>query len=77
MRGTRSAESRTEIIPAPSLSPSPGPGFASPSRTRGFPFLCRLKTRPETVCAVDVRNGPADLLKDRLPGALQIPQNMI
>lgn len=40
-------------------------------------LLERMKTHPETVCVIDVRNGPASLLKDRIPGALQIPQSVI
>lgn len=40
-------------------------------------LLERIKTHPETVCVIDVRNGPASLLKDRIPGALQIPQSVI
>lgn len=36
-----------------------------------------LKTHPEGICVVDVRNGPARLLGDRVPDALQIPQNVI
>ena len=40
-------------------------------------LLKRMKTHPESVCVVDVRNGPAELLGDRIVGSLQIPQNMI
>ena len=36
-----------------------------------------LETHPESICVVDVRNGPAKLLGDRVPDALQIPQNVI
>jgi len=36
-----------------------------------------LKTNPEHVCVIDVRNGPAELIKDRIPNALQIPQNVL
>jgi rhodanese-related sulfurtransferase len=39
--------------------------------------LKMLKTHPESICVVDVRNGPAKLIGDRIPGALQIPQNVI
>lgn len=40
-------------------------------------LLKTMQARPETVCVVDVRNGPADLLEVRIAGALQIPQNML
>jgi rhodanese-related sulfurtransferase len=40
-------------------------------------LLTKLKINPERICVVDVRNGPAHLLKDRIPTARQIPQNMI
>jgi rhodanese-related sulfurtransferase len=33
-----------------------------------------LKERPEEICLVDVRNGPAELLKEKIPGALVIGQ---
>jgi rhodanese-related sulfurtransferase len=33
-----------------------------------------LASHPETICIVDVRNGPAEMLKDRIKGALQIPE---
>src|SRR5665213_3191127 len=36
-----------------------------------------LKTHPESICVVDVRNGPPKLLGERVPNALQIPQNVI
>lgn len=36
-----------------------------------------MKTNPESICVVDVRNGPASLIKDRVPTALQIPQDEI
>jgi len=40
-------------------------------------LLKMMKSRPEGICVVDVRNGPANVLHDRIPGALQIPQNTI
>jgi rhodanese-related sulfurtransferase len=40
-------------------------------------LLQRLKISPGRICVVDVRNGPAQLLKDRIPTARQIPQNVI
>lgn len=36
-----------------------------------------LKAEPESICIIDVRNGPAPLLKERIKGALQIPQSII
>jgi rhodanese-related sulfurtransferase len=33
-----------------------------------------LKTDPGSICIIDVRNGPAAMLKDRIKGALQIPE---
>lgn len=39
--------------------------------------LQALKTKPTPLCVIDVRNGPASLLRERLPGALQIPQNVM
>jgi rhodanese-related sulfurtransferase len=36
-----------------------------------------LQSNPESICIVDVRNGPAAMLKDRIKGALQIPQENI
>ena len=33
-----------------------------------------LQTHPERICGVDVRNGAAKLLGDRIYDALQIPQ---
>jgi len=40
-------------------------------------LLAAMKTRNNQICVVDVRNGPAELIKDRIPNALQIPQNVI
>jgi rhodanese-related sulfurtransferase len=39
--------------------------------------LRRIRANPSSICVVDVRNGPAQLLADRIPGALQIPQGTI
>jgi len=39
--------------------------------------LRRIRANPSSICVVDVRNGPAQLLADRIPGALQIPQGAI
>jgi len=36
-----------------------------------------LRTHPESACVVDVRNGPADVLAERIPGAWQMPQSTI
>jgi len=36
-----------------------------------------MKSTPDRICVIDVRNGPADLLADRIAGALQIPQSEI
>lgn len=36
-----------------------------------------MHSRRDQMCVVDVRNGPVELIKDRLPQALQIPQNVI
>jgi rhodanese-related sulfurtransferase len=36
-----------------------------------------LASDPESICIVDVRNGPAAMLKDRIKGALQIPESAI
>ncbi len=40
-------------------------------------LLRRIKGAASSVCVIDVRNGPAQLLADRIPGALQIPQSAI
>jgi rhodanese-related sulfurtransferase len=40
-------------------------------------LLKSIKSDPSSICVVDVRNGPPQLLGDRIPGALQIPQNTI
>jgi rhodanese-related sulfurtransferase len=39
--------------------------------------LRRIRATPSSVCVVDVRNGSAQLLADRIPGALQIPQSAL
>lgn len=36
-----------------------------------------LQANSGRICPVDVRNGPASLLHARIPGALQIPQNLL
>jgi rhodanese-related sulfurtransferase len=36
-----------------------------------------LKQNPESICIVDVRIGPATLLKEKIKGAIQIPQDQI
>ena len=36
-----------------------------------------LRSNPKSICVVDVRNGTAELLKDRIVGAMQIPQSVI
>lgn len=36
-----------------------------------------MQATPTNICLVDVRNGPAELLKDRILGALQVPQTVI
>ena len=40
-------------------------------------LLRRIKGAPSSICVVDVRNGPPQILIDRIPGALQIPQSTI
>jgi rhodanese-related sulfurtransferase len=40
-------------------------------------LLDALKKDPGRICVIDVRNGPAALIKDRIPDALRIPQNVI
>jgi rhodanese-related sulfurtransferase len=40
-------------------------------------LLAMMKMQRDHICVVDVRNGPAELIKDRIPNALQIPQNVI
>ena len=40
-------------------------------------LLLELKSAPDQICVVDVRNGPASLLVDRIAGAIQIPQSEI
>ena len=37
--------------------------------------IYKMRSDPEQICVVDVRNGPAALLVDRIPGALQVPQS--
>ena len=41
------------------------------------PGVRRIKGTPSSICVVDVRNGPPEILIDRIPGALQIPQSTI
>jgi len=36
-----------------------------------------LNSKSGRICVVDVRNGPAELIRDRVIYALQIPQNQI
>lgn len=36
-----------------------------------------LDSRAAHICAVDVRNGPASVIKDRIPGALQMPLSVM
>ena len=36
-----------------------------------------MRSDPDRIRVVDVRNGPATLLVDRIPGALQVPQSEI
>jgi rhodanese-related sulfurtransferase len=36
-----------------------------------------LKVSPNTICVVDVRNGPAELLKQRIVGAIQLPESLV
>jgi rhodanese-related sulfurtransferase len=33
-----------------------------------------LQANPGSICIVDVRNGPAAMLKERIKGALQVPE---
>lgn len=40
-------------------------------------LLGLLTTDPGQISVVDVRNGPPSLLKERIPTALQIPQNVL
>jgi rhodanese-related sulfurtransferase len=40
-------------------------------------LLRRIKGAPSSIGVVDVRNGPPQILVDRIPGALQIPQSTI
>lgn len=40
-------------------------------------LLHEMRSNPHGICVVDVRNGPATLLIDRIVGALQIPQSEI
>ncbi len=39
--------------------------------------LAALKGNSGRICVVDVRNGPAELIRDRVIHALQVPQNVI
>ena len=39
--------------------------------------LRALRTSPGRLYVIDVRNGPAEVLGERIPGARQIPQNVI
>ena len=39
--------------------------------------LHQMKSASHRICIVDVRNGPASLLVNRIAGALQIPQSEI
>lgn len=39
--------------------------------------MMALQSDPRSICVVDVRVGPATMLKERIKGALQIPQTEI
>jgi rhodanese-related sulfurtransferase len=36
-----------------------------------------IRESPMGVAVIDVRNGPAVLLRDRIPGALQVPESLV
>lgn len=36
-----------------------------------------LRAQSPHICAVDVRNGPAAVVRDRIPGALQVPLSVM
>lgn len=40
-------------------------------------LLRTMHADPHSVCVIDVRNGPFEIIQDRIPGALQIPQNVL
>ena len=45
--------------------------------TTSVEVMSEMRSNLHGVCVVDVRNGPATLLIDRIAGALQIPQSEI